>query len=372
MRILMVFPYVTYPDILFETYIKTISKKNHEIIIITKKNDNIIKYQIKNKYKFNSIKLILIKCINFSFPYILYNFPIHLNVKSIINYIKPDIIHVNNLPFFSTVQYIHAAKKLNIPSIVHVHGVIGQKNILINYAQKIFLVVFSKIIFKETNLFICLTPKDAYEICKYGCDPNKIRVIPNGVDVKKFKPNNKIHTEYIYWGGRFVPEKGLKYLIEAIKLVKRTKSDIRLLMAGDGPLLPKIHKMINKYHLMDDVKFLGKMPLEKIPLLINSSSMCVLPSLKEGMPFALLEAMACGKPVIGSNISGIRDIINNGENGLLITPGDSKELASAILKLLEDKDLGQVLGRNARQLMIEKYSLNNIVNQIEQIYNELI
>jgi len=91
----------------------------------------------------------------------------------------------------------------------------------------------------------------------------------------------------------------------------------------------------------------------------------------EGMPYALLEAMACGRPVIASNIPGIKDVITNEENGILIPTRDPVALANAILRLMEDHSLRLRLGKNARQLMIENYDWRIIAEKMEKVYNEV-
>jgi glycosyltransferase involved in cell wall biosynthesis len=122
--------------------------------------------------------------------------------------------------------------------------------------------------------------------------------------------------------------------------------------------------------LEKNVVFKGLVLHDEMPRLIGTTSICVLPSLKEGMPYALLEAMACGKPVIGSNIHGINDVISHGDNGILVPPRNPEALADAILTLMADRDLRRKLGHNARQLMVEKYSWAEISARIEGIYRE--
>jgi glycosyltransferase involved in cell wall biosynthesis len=217
-----------------------------------------------------------------------------------------------------------------------------------------------------------LTHSDAKEIQRFGCPPEKIRIIPNGVDTEKFKPCERTIENSIFWGGRFVQEKGLEYLVNALSLVVKEVPRVKLVMAGDGPLFSKIYEMVKHNGLEKNVSFKGRVAHDELPAFIGASSVCVLPSLREGMPYALLEAMSCGKAVVGSDIPGINDVITHGINGILVPPKDSKALADAIIWLLEDKEFRMKMGQNARQLMIEKYSWRNIAEKIDEIYYEAI
>jgi glycosyltransferase involved in cell wall biosynthesis len=110
----------------------------------------------------------------------------------------------------------------------------------------------------------------------------------------------------------------------------------------------------------------------EVPTFMRKASIFVLPSLKEGMPFTLLEALACGRTVVGSDIAGINNVITHGENGFLVPAKDSGRLSKAISSLLEDPDLRKRLGRNARQAMVEKYDWNVIAGKMEKVYRDLL
>jgi len=286
--------------------------------------------------------------------------------------LQPDIIHVNNLPFFTTFQSMKLARKLGKMGIVHVHGVIGERGIVLDFAQKVYIRTIGHTIFQDATNVICLTIQDARKIRGHGCPPEKIRVIPNGVDVDKFRPIGGEVDGLILWGGRFVPQKGLEYLIKGLRIVAMKYPTVKLVMTGDGPLLPKIRGIVKRYKLMENVIFMGLQPREEIPSIINRTSIYALPSLNEGMPYALLEAMACGKPVIGTDIPGINNVVTHGRNGLLVLPRDPKAIANAVLTLLYDENLRRRLGRNARQLMVEKYSWDIITSKIEKVYYEVV
>jgi glycosyltransferase involved in cell wall biosynthesis len=251
--------------------------------------------------------------------------------------------------------------------------VLGDRGSLLNFAQRAYIHVIGRSVFSKADRTICLTIDDASIINRLHCPWEKISVIPNGVDVNEFRPLDNETPSSLLWCGRFVHEKGLEYLVEALRIIvtEKKRRSIKLTMVGDGPLLPKIHELVERNGLDENVRFVGDLPHERIPTLMSEASVYVLPSLHEGMPYTLLEAMACGKPVIGSNIPGINDVIAHDRNGILVPAEDPKELACAIEKLLDDRKLRRDLGRNARQLVVMKYGWDTIVSRIERLYCEV-
>ena len=358
----MVYPYVTFVDVLIETYPMTLAERGHNIVIVTSKNEELEKYSQKN------LSFRTLNDLSISIPQLIISFPYLISLEETIKQLEPDIVHINNLPFLTTLQSTRVAKRLGITSIVHVHGVIAKINRVLNATQYLYIRTLGRSIFRDASSLICLTNQDAREIHKCGCQLKKIRIIPNGVDIKKFRPLREGRDNWILWGGRFVPQKGLEYLIKALHFVIEKNSEVKLVLTGDGPLFPKIQSMVKNLKLERNVLFKGRVPREKLPYIISTASIYVLPSLKEGMPFALLEAMSCGKAVIGSDIPGINDIITHEKNGILVPPRNSTALADAILMMLKNEELRKQLGKCARRLMVENYSWKKIGEKIERVY----
>lgn len=341
-------------------------RKGHDIYIVTFSRSK------KGVSHFQGAYWFFIEAISFSGKTFVQEFPFFIHFEDVIKQIKPDILHANNLPFLTSLQSVVIANKMQIPSVLHVHGVIGMRNKILDSAQYTFIRTVIRRAFHDATRVVCLTKSDALEVQKLGCPHEKIRIVPNGVDAEKFKPCEETVDNLIFWGGRFVPQKGLEHLIKALNLVAKEKPQVKLLLTGDGPLFSKIYCMAKNFGLEKNVIFKGRVARDELPALIGTASVCVLPSLKEGMPYALLEAMACGKAVVGSDISGINDVITHGVNGILVPPKNPKALADALIQLLEDKGLRRKLGWNARQLMVEKYSWQMIAEKIEKVYYEAI
>ena len=136
-------------------------------------------------------------------------------------------------------------------------------------------------------------------------------------------------------------EKGLTYLIKALTVVIKEYSlkDISLKLVGDGPQLSSLLKMVRKFDLNKHVRFLGSRGRKEVANMLARSSIFVFPSLREGMPLSVLEAMSCGLPVISSRVIGLKNLVVNGYNGLIVPPKDSDALAKAIIQLLNDSKL---------------------------------
>lgn len=296
--------------------------------------------------------------------------------EHVVREVQPDIIHANNLVFFTTFQSVMLAKRLSIPSVVQVHGVSASRGFFLNEVQRLYLRSFGRSIFRGASKVLCLTEGDSREIQGYGCSSNKIVIIPNGVDSEEFKPSCESEEEgLVLWIGRFVPEKGLLNLLEALKLMSSQgimTKNVRVMLIGEGPMVPEVRKFVGKLGLEDYVQLRGSIRHSDVPVHMNKASIFVLPSLKEGMPFVLLEAMACGKAVVCSDISGINDVVVNNDNGILVPAKNPRALSDAISSLLNDSELRRKLGVNARRSIVERHDWNIVVNEVEKVYSQVI
>jgi len=360
-----------YPDIvsdyLFELSIKQV-KMGHKVDVLT-----------WNKNKRRSVDIVIddfiihrLSGVNFPLDDVITDYPYLPFLPNKIAQIKPEVIHAESHLFLTTIQAIKKAKKLGIPSVVTVHGVTAKRSVAINVAQYAYLYTLGSWLFKNTSKVICLTKSDAKEVIKFGCPPEKIRVIPNAVDTNRFRPGKGRKQNLVVWIGRFVPEKGLNCLIEAAKIVAKELTNVKFVLIGYGPLKIKIMNLACKYGLLKDaVRFTGPLNRDQIAEILSKASAFVFPSLKEGLPLSLLEAMACGTPIIASNISGVNEVIKNGQNGLLVTPNDSIMLAKAIIRVLHDANLRRKLGDNARYLAIKNFSWKIVLSALESVYRDI-
>jgi glycosyltransferase involved in cell wall biosynthesis len=226
--------------------------------------------------------------------------------------------------------------------------------------------VYENLVMKKACRIVVTTHKIQKKILERTPEiAERITIIPNYVDTELFCPQSNIKkNKLVIFIGRLSEQKNLAPLIEAISI-----SDVTLKIIGSGPLEKKLQEQASK--LGARVIFSGAYPNEKIPGELNKAMIFVLPSLYEGHPKALIEAMSCGLAVIGTDVDGIRDLIQHGETGWLCQV-DAESIREAIQYLLANPDLCRQLGKNARTFILNNYSLDNIIDQEIGLYRRLL
>ncbi len=199
--------------------------------------------------------------------------------------------------------------------------------------------------------------------------PNiKIPIITNGVETDRFKPDiskrnkDKIH---ILTAGRLSEQKGIEFLLKALSLLKKNVyyNEFALDIVGDGPLRQRLERMTHNLFLSADVTFSGWVDKKDMPKKYQSADIFVLPSLDEGMPNAVLEAMASKLPVITTNILKNEGLIIDGHNGFLVPPEDASMLFDKILLLLKDTQLREEMGQRNFQLVRSEHKWKSIASE---------
>jgi glycosyltransferase involved in cell wall biosynthesis len=198
-----------------------------------------------------------------------------------------------------------------------------------------------------------------------GYDPNLFKSI--SMNKAKEKLNLPEDKKIILSVGNLEMIKGHKYLIEAIKEVAKREKNIICLVVGSGNQKKYLDGLINRLHLNDYIKLVGGKSHTEIPLWMNACDVFVLPSLNEGNPTVMFEALGCGKPFIGTNVGGIPEIITNEKLGIIVKPKDVDELANAILKALDKEWDKDYISNYAKQ-----YSWDKIAVKIIGVYNEVL
>jgi L-malate glycosyltransferase len=157
-------------------------------------------------------------------------------------------------------------------------------------------------------------------------------------------------------------------LMKCAILVNKTIPGIKFVICGTGPLLQKLKDIIRNVGLEEKVLFLGRIERKKLINLYKNATIYVICSVYEGLPTVLLEAMACGLPVVATNIGGNRDLISSNINGLLIPPRSPEKMAQMIQLLWNDECLRKKLGQNARETIIKRYTWDIITNDYVKLY----
>lgn len=315
---------------------------------------------------------------------------------------KPDIVHLNNFQRQLSASIIEPIKKKNIPIIFTAHDVqaicpailmldnkknVCEKCLKGRYTNCIknkcnkgsilksiigavegYYYRKNKIYTKKIDYII--TPSEFYKnkLIEDGIDKNKILAIHNFIDIDEYNVP-KIDEGYALYVGRLSKEKGIFNLIKAFSLIE--KGELRI--AGDGPEKENIIQFIAEQHLENRVKLLGYLDKYKIKEQIRKSRFVVVPSIwYENCPYSIMETLAIGKPVIGANIGGIPELIQNQYSGFTYIFDNIEELASCMRNLLDNIELASKLGNNAKEQAKKSYSKDVYYEKILKIYTELI
>lgn len=203
---------------------------------------------------------------------------------------------------------------------------------------------------------------------------SNIQLIPNGVDITRFNPcraGNPIdeQNQIVVCVSRLSYEKGIDVLLQAWYQVHKQLPQAKLIIVGPGLLQSQLEHMAKALGIAESVEFAGFQ--SDIPAQFRRGGLAVLPSRVEGMPVALLEAMACGLPCVATCVSGSEDIIQHGVNGLLVEPEDYESMAEALLALLRDPLLAKKYGDAARRRIEQHYSLEHITDMYVELYQRI-
>lgn len=345
---------------------KNLLERGHQITIITRGSMHV------NTGSINGITIIRVPFIPL--------YPLHISihglfVDKVFNSIEKnyDIVHIH-APLTPIV-------KTSLPIVSTIHGSMVENSkalevIDINSAASRILSSFVSYplvlkLIEKSSLVTTVSNSVASELKKYYGLDNAV-VVGNGVNEKDFLPRRvKDQENYILYVGRLSYGKGLFDLLDAIKLICENY-DTKFMIVGEGNIAGKLKKKVKKEKLNNNVLFKGYIGGEDLIRLYQNATMFVLPSHYEGLPTVLLEAMSCALPSIAASVSGCVDVIQNGENGLLVPPRSPIKLAESVNMLLEDSLLREKLGNNARKTIEERFTWNFVANQMEKCYESLI
>jgi glycosyltransferase involved in cell wall biosynthesis len=211
-------------------------------------------------------------------------------------------------------------------------------------------------------------------LAAHNFDLPGIQLIPNGADITRFSPietdiSSDERAGVVVCVSKLRYEKGIDVLLQAWHLVHQHAPQARLIIVGNGPLQIQLERMAEALDIADSVEFTGLQ--SDVPAQLHRGSLAVLPSRWEGMPNAVLEAMACGLPCVATRVSGSEDIIQHETNGLLVEPEDYQGMAHALLTLLGDPLLIQKYGCAARETIEKHYSLEQVMNGYVELYQRI-
>lgn len=339
---------------------KHLARRGHEVHVITSLDKGLPKESMEERFHVHRIswgKIRFLSVVSFW-------------VKTFwcLKKIKPDIVHIQSVGM--GIPGLLAKTFLKKPFVVYGRG----SEV---YLHSTFKSTLSKLVLKNAGDVIALTEDMKNEMQKF-CDRD-ILVIPNGIDPEVFKDlsgemaRTRLeigdNASVILFVGRLHPVKGVGYLIESIGIVKNKNRNVRLFLVGDGEERIYLENLVKDLVLDDYVRFIGAVPNEKVLEYMVAADVFVLPSLSEGFPVVILEAMASGLAIITTKVGGLPEVIKNKENGFLVEPKNPEEIAENILLLLEDDELREGISRNNMKIVGE-YTWESVVGRLERVYRE--
>jgi glycosyltransferase involved in cell wall biosynthesis len=306
--------------------------------------------------------------------------PLHpMNVKAFLELVKIqkefnyDIVHVHT-PIAALYGRLLKSRFPKLKTIYTVHGFHFYKGApMVNWG---IYYPIEKVMAHYTDIMITMNSEDYERAKSFGVNgTHKVNGV--GVNLSSYNANlfekNLIRKILNLKEDDFViimiaevnKNKNHKQMINAVDILKKKGINVKVICAGDGPILEHLKTEISERKLNNHIQFLGNR--NDIPKLITASDIGILMSYREGLPRNIMELMACKKPVIGTNIRGIRDLVEDSVTGFLVKVSDANETAKKIEELYHNRDLLNKMGSNAYE-SIKKYDVNQVIERLVEIY----
>jgi len=340
-------------------YAKTLAQRGHEVHVITQLDERSLpSFEVVEEFCIHRINRWHVRIVGT----LLYFLSVYRKIRKL----KPDVIHeqaIQGLGFF-------IKRFSSIPYIVFPRGTD------LYLASSFFQKLVVKLALKSADALLGQTQDMAREMKKI-CPQKGVVVIPNGIDLERFrglsvedarqKLRINVGEEIILCVAHLRTEKGHEYLIEAMEKVIAISLQSRLFIVGRDFQRGKIQKLALGKKIDQKVVFTGFIPPDEIPEYMVAADVFVLPSLSEGFPNVLLEAMAAGLPIVATNVGGIPEIVTDGENGFLVESRNSQQLAEKILLLLKNENIRKRFSGNNIE-KAKSYGWSNVIASLEEVY----
>lgn len=371
-----------------DTYIDGIFIKD-QLLSLSKYFDNIyvlipaplsitmIKKMPLKEYDFKNINIHFIKYFDFPPTYFYFReFWTSRETKKVLSFIqqkniKFDIIHAHNT-WRSGAVAVELKKIFKTPVVLTEHT----SNVLVDRWINKRDPQFAKI-WKACDAIIRVNSKDNYIFKEAGVPEERICTIPNGFKKTLFFSSDSMiarrklglpcNKKILLSVGALLPTKGYPYMIDALKEVVNVRNDFHYYIVGSGKLKNSLKKQIQVTGLSDYITLIGGKPHGDIPLWMNACDIYMLPSINEGNPTVMFEALGCGRPFIGTKVGGVPEIISSNDYGILVEPANSFDLADKILQALDRKwNNDQIIA------YAERFNWDTIAKEIVRVYSNVM
>jgi glycosyltransferase involved in cell wall biosynthesis len=307
---------------------------------------------------------------------------------------RPEILYLrqNSFPFFP----LALCKIFKISSIVEVNGLVMDELSVSPDSKSFAYRVFSYLALRSERFnyrycdrIVSVTDRLKDELVKlYSVPAEKIIVINNGANTDIFKPMDQKQArdklkldnskKYICFVGHLAAWQGVEFLIYAAPYILEKCPDVRFLVVGDGVMKNRLLEIASETGVTDKFTFTGRIPYESVPVYINAADVCVAPFIKDrnskiGLSaLKTYEYLACGKPIVASNIPGVKDLIDLSRGGISVPSENPEELANAVVKLISDQEMRNIMGEQGRKYVFENHSWDGVARKILDICHEII
>ena len=295
-----------------------------------------------------------------------------------------DIIHTHNEHSFAAMAAARISKKKNTPLIVTCHGQLRFDNPLYDSIERLYNRSLGRSVFEKADAIVALSSSDKGYISSFGIDKDKIAVIPNAIDpaeldryrlrydeLEAFKDwYNLSGKRIVLYVGQIIQRKGISYLLKSIPLILQgSKEEPVFVFVGKGDALKDSLCLAQELGIEKNVIFTGPVSARDLVAFYQIADIFVLPSLSEGLPTSILEAMHFGLPVVSTDIPGVKDHFN--DFAILVLPRDEHALADAIHTLLGDGDLAKDFSRKGKALVASRYIWDRVTREYETLYSNV-
>lgn len=301
---------------------------------------------------------------------------------------KPHLLYEREIDLTLIPTFI--SKFLSLPHIVEINALIIEEHKLSGtlWMKIWFMKLCQKLYLKLSDRLVIVSPQIRDDLNKtYHLNRRKMVVISNGANTDLFKPLDKIQCRmklglnpsayYVGFVGAFYPWHGVDLLIESARKVLREMPNVNFILVGEGTLRQEMIRLVEKHNLENSFIFTGKVPYQSVPLYINSFDLGVaLFVIKDtkvsGCPIKIFEYLACGKPVITTDVKGVKDIVAKSRFGLVVESKTPDKLAESIAEILSDEELKYRTASKAPRLIRSFYSWEITARKVERVCQEVV
>lgn len=272
--------------------------------------------------------------------------------------LKVDLVHTHNLA-----SYLYSAPACRLAGVRRmVHTNHGQL-----YRQSPRQIRVFRMMSNWLEHHVCISHDSMQTFLDAGMSSEKMRVIWNGIDLDQFSHSGPAAGGPAVLVARLSPEKNVQALLKSVPLVLKQLPDFRLEIAGDGPCKTELEELSRSLGIQNAVTFLGE--TRDVAGVLRRGSLFVLPSLTEGVSLTLLEAMACGLPIVATDVGGNPEVVIDGETGLLVPASNIEKLAEAIVKMMSCSETRRNMGSAGRRRVEEFFDVKRMVRDYEELYS---